>query len=142
RSIQHFDQILKTGDKVIQLVNQPEKQVFNGDIGEIVAIKKATETESKKEEVVIDYDGLLVSYTKQELNQIMLAYAISIHKSQGSEFPIVILPVVKAFKRMLVKKLLYTAITRSKTSLIIWGERDALIDGLLKEDHYVRKTTL
>lgn len=142
RSIQHFDQILKTGDKVIQLVNQPEKQVFNGDIGEIVAIKKATETESKKEEVVIDYDGLLVSYTKQELNQIMLAYAISIHKSQGSEFPIVILPVVKAFKRMLVKKLLYTAITRSKTSLIICGERDALIDGLLKEDHYVRKTTL
>lgn len=142
RSIQHFDQILKTGDKVIQLVNQPEKQVFNGDIGEIVAIKKATETESKKEEVVIDYDGLLVSYTKQELNQIMLAYAISIHKSQGSEFPIVILPVVKAFKRMLVKKLLYTAITRSKTSLIICGERDALIDGLLKEDHYDRKTTL
>lgn len=142
RSIQHFDQILKTGDKVIQLVNQPEKQVFNGDIGEIVAIKKATETESKKEEVVVDYDGLLVSYTKQELNQIMLAYAISIHKSQGSEFPIVILPVVKAFKRMLVKKLLYTAITRSKTSLIICGERDALIDGLLKEDHYDRKTTL
>ena len=142
RRIQHFDDVLITGDKVIQLVNQPEKQVYNGDIGEIVAIKKANESESKKEEVIVDYDGLLVPYTKQELNQIMLAYAISIHKSQGSEFPIVILPVARSYRRMLVKKLLYTAITRSKSSLIICGEYDAFIDGLNKDDAYVRKTTL
>ncbi|RPF55538.1 SF1B family DNA helicase RecD2 [Aquisalibacillus elongatus] len=142
RQIQHFDTILRTGDKVIQLVNQPEKKVYNGDIGEIIAIKKPNESEQKKDEIVIDFEGLQVSYTKQDFNQIMLAYAISIHKSQGSEFPIVVMPVVRAFKRMLVKKLLYTAITRSKTSLIICGDYDAFLDGLQKDNAYKRRTTL
>ncbi|WP_175614916.1 SF1B family DNA helicase RecD2 [Piscibacillus halophilus] len=142
REIQHFDTTFRTGDKVIQLVNQPEKKVYNGDIGEVIAIKKPSESEAKKDEMIIDFEGLQVSYTKQDFNQIMLAYAISIHKSQGSEFPIVVLPVVKAFKRMLVKKLLYTAITRSKTSLIICGDFDAFIDGLKKDYTYERKTTL
>ncbi|TFB24894.1 ATP-dependent RecD-like DNA helicase [Filobacillus milosensis] len=142
RQIQHFDHILRTGDKVIQLVNQPEKNVYNGDIGEIVAIKKPNEAESKKDELIIDFDGLQVSYTKQDFNQIMLAYAISIHKSQGSEFPIVVIPVVRAFKRMLVKKLLYTAITRSKTSLIICGDYQAFVEGVQKEHAYERQTTL
>ncbi|MGM8214205.1 SF1B family DNA helicase RecD2 [Bacillaceae bacterium W0354] len=142
RQVQHFENVLRTGDKVIQLVNQPEKQVYNGDIGEIVAIKKPNESESKKEELIIDFEGQLVTYTKQEFNQIMLAYAISIHKSQGSEFPIVIMPVVRSFKRMLVKKLLYTAITRSKSSLIICGEYDAFIEGLSKDEAYQRRTTL
>ncbi|GEL77495.1 SF1B family DNA helicase RecD2 [Tenuibacillus multivorans] len=142
RQIQHFDHILRTGDKVIQLVNQPDKNVYNGDIGEIIAIKKPNESESKKDELIIDFEGLQVSYTKQDFNQIMLAYAISIHKSQGSEFPIVILPVVRAFKRMLVKKLLYTAITRSKTSLIICGNYEAFIEGVQKENAYERNTTL
>ncbi|MGP4071426.1 SF1B family DNA helicase RecD2 [Piscibacillus sp. B03] len=142
REMQHFDTIFRTGDKVIQLVNQPEKKVFNGDIGEIIAIKKPSESENKKDELIINFEGLQVSYTKQDFNQIMLAYAISIHKSQGSEFPIVVLPVVKAFKRMLVKKLLYTAITRSKTSLIICGDYNAFIDGLKRNFAYERNTTL
>ncbi|WP_223154984.1 SF1B family DNA helicase RecD2 [Alkalibacillus aidingensis] len=142
RELQHFQYTYRTGDKVIQLVNQPEKDVFNGDIGEIIAIKGSKETESKKEEMVIDFDGLEVSYTKQDFNQIMLAYAISIHKSQGSEFPIVVLPVVRPFKRMLVKNLIYTAITRGKSSLIICGEYDVFLEGMQKQQVFDRNTSL
>ncbi|PKR79081.1 ATP-dependent RecD-like DNA helicase [Halalkalibacillus sediminis] len=142
RQIIHFDHIFRTGDKVIQLVNQPEKQVYNGDIGEIVGILKGSETESKKDEIVIDYDGLEVRYTKQDFNQIMHAYAISIHKSQGSEFPIVILPIIRSFKRMLVKNLLYTAITRSKSSLIICGEYEYFLQGVKTENAFERNTSL
>ncbi len=142
REIKHFDTVYRSGDKVIQLVNQPEKKVFNGDIGEIRAIKKSTETESKKEEMIVDFDGLEVTYTRQEFNQFMLAYAISIHKSQGSEFPIVIIPIVRSFRRMLVKNLIYTAITRGKSSLIICGEYNQLMDGLQQRNFFIRNTTL
>ncbi|WP_027963521.1 SF1B family DNA helicase RecD2 [Halalkalibacillus halophilus] len=142
RELQHFDYIYRTGDKVIQLVNQPEKDVFNGDIGEIVAIKKAKESESKKDELIINFDGMEVSYTKNDFNQIMLAYAISIHKSQGSEFPIVIVPIVRSFKRMLVKNLIYTAVTRGKSSLIICGEYDVFLEGMQKKNAYDRNSTL
>ncbi|MDQ0158716.1 SF1B family DNA helicase RecD2 [Alkalibacillus salilacus] len=142
REIEHFQSIFRTGDKVIQLVNQPEKDVFNGDIGEIIAVKYAKEAESKKDELIIDFEGLEVSYTRQDFNQIMLAYAISIHKSQGSEFPIVILPIVRPFKRMLVKNLIYTAVTRGKSSLIICGHYDIFLEGLQKGDAFKRQTTL
>nr|WP_289036755.1 ATP-dependent RecD-like DNA helicase [uncultured Allobacillus sp.] len=142
REIKHFDSIYRSGDKVIQLVNQPEKKVFNGDIGEIRAIKKPTETETKKEEMIVDFEGLEVSYTRQDFNQLMLAYAISIHKSQGSEFPIVIIPIVRSFRRMLVKNLIYTAITRGKSSLIICGEHHELMDGLRQKNFFNRNTTL
>ncbi|WP_411953519.1 ATP-dependent RecD-like DNA helicase [Alkalibacillus sp. S2W] len=142
REIEHFQSIFRTGDKVIQLVNQPEKDVFNGDIGEIIAVKYAKEAESKKDELIIDFEGLEASYTRQDFNQIMLAYAISIHKSQGSEFPIVILPIVRSFKRMLVKNLIYTAVTRGKSSLIICGHYDIFLEGLQKGDAFKRQTTL
>ncbi|GAA0457162.1 SF1B family DNA helicase RecD2 [Alkalibacillus silvisoli] len=142
RELEHFKTSFRTGDKVIQLVNQPEKDVYNGDIGEIIAIKHAKEAKSKKDELIIDFEGLEVSYTRQDFNQIMLAYAISIHKSQGSEFPIVILPVVRSFKRMLVKNLIYTAITRGKSSLIICGSYDVFLEGLKKQLAYERNTSL
>ncbi|MET3682503.1 exodeoxyribonuclease V alpha subunit [Alkalibacillus flavidus] len=142
RELLHFQSVYRTGDKVIQLVNQPEKDVFNGDIGEIVAVKDAKEADSNKDELIINFEGLEVSYTRQDLNQIMLAYAISIHKSQGSEFPIVIMPIVRPFKRMLVKNLIYTAVTRGKASLIICGDYDIFLEGLQKGDAYERRTTL
>ncbi|WP_017185313.1 ATP-dependent RecD-like DNA helicase [Alkalibacillus haloalkaliphilus] len=142
REIEHFQSVFRTGDKIIQLVNQPERDVFNGDIGEIVAIKHAKEAESKKDELIINFEGLEVSYTRQDFNQIMLAYAISIHKSQGSEFPIVILPIVRSFKRMLVKNLIYTAITRGKSSLIICGSYDVFLEGMQKQQAYERNTSL
>jgi exodeoxyribonuclease V alpha subunit len=92
--------------------------------------------------VIISFEGIEVTYTKQDLNQITHAYCCSIHKSQGSEFPIVILPVVKSYYRMLRRNLLYTAITRSKNFLILCGEEDAFRLGIERNDEMRRKTTL
>ena len=82
-------------------------------------------TESKQDEIVIDFDGNEVSYPRNEWYKIRLAYAMSIHKSQGSEFPVVILPITSASKRMLERNLIYTAITRAKSKLILLGEIQA-----------------
>lgn len=125
REIKFGDVIYRTGDKVLQLVNQPEEGVFNGDMGEIVSILFAKENTDSVDKAIISFEGIEVTYTKQDLNQITHAYCCSIHKSQGSEFPIVILPVVKSYYRMLRRNLLYTAITRSKNFLILCGEEDA-----------------
>ena len=142
REIKVFDDFFRVGDKVIQLVNQPEDGVSNGDIGEIVAIFKANENVDKKEEIVIAYDDLEVTYRRNEFQNIALAYCISIHKSQGSEFPIVILPIVPAYNRMLRKNLIYTAITRSQNSLIICGEKDAFFKGVETTETNLRYTSL
>lgn len=83
----------RIGDKVLQLVNQPESNVFNGDMGEVVAIMKAKETVEKQDLLVVSFDGIEVNYQRSDLNQLTLAYCCSIHKSQGSEFPTVIMPV-------------------------------------------------
>ncbi|BCB04933.1 SF1B family DNA helicase RecD2 [Bacillus sp. KH172YL63] len=132
----------RIGDKVLQLVNQPENNVFNGDIGEIVSIFYAKENTEKQDMVIVSYEGNEVTYTRQDLMQITHAYCCSIHKSQGSEFPIVILPVVKSYYRMLRRNLLYTAITRSKQFLILCGEMDAFRLGVEREDDFLRKTSL
>ncbi|QHS22857.1 ATP-dependent RecD-like DNA helicase [Virgibacillus sp. MSP4-1] len=142
RTLNFNEQVFRSGDKVIQLVNQPEKGVYNGDIGHAVTILKADETEENQEQLVVDFDGKEVRYVRSELHQLMHAYCISIHKSQGSEFPIVVMPVVPEFRRMLRKNLLYTAITRSKQSLIICGDQRAFLDGVSTEDQNVRHTTL
>ncbi|MGE8206141.1 SF1B family DNA helicase RecD2 [Heyndrickxia sp. NPDC080065] len=132
----------RIGDKVLQLVNQPEKHVFNGDIGEIISIFYAKENTEKQDLIIISFDGIEVTYTRQDFNQFTHAYCCSIHKSQGSEFPIVILPVVKSYYRMLRRNLLYTAITRSKQSLILCGEEEAFRLGIEREDDQLRKTSL
>ena len=115
----------RTGDKVIHLVNDAEVNVFNGDLGYIADLIPAKYTESKQDEIVIDFDGNEVSYPRNEWYKIRLAYAMSIHKSQGSEFPVVILPITSASKRMLERNLIYTAITRAKSKLILLGELQA-----------------
>ncbi len=132
----------RVGDKVLQLVNQPEQNVFNGDIGEIVSIFFAKENTEKEDMVIVSYEGNEVTYTRNDLNQITHAFCCSIHKSQGSEFPIVILPVVKSYYRMLRRNLLYTAITRSKQFLILCGEEDAFKIGVGRNDDLIRKTAL
>jgi exodeoxyribonuclease V alpha subunit len=134
--------VYRTGDKVLQLVNQPESHVFNGDIGEIVSIFYAKENTEKQDMVIVTFDGNEVTYTKQELGQITHAYCCSIHKSQGSEFPIVVLPVVKSYYRMLRRNLLYTAVTRSKRFLILCGEEDALQLGVKRTNDQSRQTSL
>ncbi|SEJ23356.1 exodeoxyribonuclease V alpha subunit [Bhargavaea ginsengi] len=132
----------RIGDKVLQLVNQPESNVFNGDIGEVVAIIKANETVDKKEMIVVSFDGLEVTYERKDLSQLTLAYCISIHKSQGSEFGTVIMPVVRTYRRMLRRNLLYTGLTRAKNFLILIGEPDVFREGIARADDLSRLTTL
>ncbi|WP_100332077.1 SF1B family DNA helicase RecD2 [Bacillus xiapuensis] len=132
----------RIGDKVLQLINQPDQNIFNGDIGEVVSVFYAKENTEKQDMLIVSYDGNEVTYTRSELNQITHAFCCSIHKSQGSEFPIVILPVVKSYYRMLRRNLLYTAITRSKQFLILCGEEEAFRMGIERTDDLIRKTTL
>ncbi|MGG3469312.1 ATP-dependent RecD-like DNA helicase [Neobacillus pocheonensis] len=132
----------RIGDKVLQLVNQPESNVFNGDIGEIISIIYAKENTEKQDMIYITFEGNEVEYTRQDLSQITHAYCCSVHKSQGSEFPIVILPITRSYYRMLQRNLIYTAITRSKQSLILCGEEEALRMGIERADESKRQTTL
>ena len=131
----------RSGDKVIHLVNDAEVNVFNGDLGYITDLIPAKYTESKQDEMVIDFDGNEVIYPRNEWYKIRLAYAMSIHKSQGSEFPVVILPITSASKRMLERNLIYTAITRAKSKLILLGELQAF-DYATKHIGTARKTYL
>ncbi|WP_404453617.1 ATP-dependent RecD-like DNA helicase [Oceanobacillus kapialis] len=142
REVRTQDAVFRVGDKVIQLVNQPEDGVYNGDIGEVVAIFTEDENTDNVEQLVIVFDEKEVVYERKDYTNIMHAYCISIHKSQGSEFPIVILPVVSAYNRMLRKNLLYTAITRSKKSLIICGEQRAFKRGIETIDTNKRYSAL
>ncbi|WP_117154585.1 ATP-dependent RecD-like DNA helicase [Paraliobacillus quinghaiensis] len=142
RELRTKDVIYRKGDKVIQLVNQPEDGVFNGDIGEIVAIFQEDENVDQVEQVVVLFDDKEVVYERKDLLNLMHAYCISIHKSQGSEFPIVVLPVVPSYRRMLRKNLLYTAVTRAKKSLILCGSKQAFLSGTQEVDTNRRYTTL
>lgn len=142
KEISFGDVKYRIGDKVLQLVNQPESHVYNGDIGEIISIFTAKENTEKQELVIVSFDGLEVTYTRQDLNQLTLAYCCSVHKAQGSEFPIVILPIVKSYYRMLRRNIIYTAITRSKQFLILCGEEEALRMGVERSDDQARNTTL
>ncbi|MGG3798229.1 SF1B family DNA helicase RecD2 [Metabacillus fastidiosus] len=142
RELKFGDVIYRNGDKVLQLVNQPESNVFNGDIGEIVSIFYAKENTEKEDMIVISFDGNEVTYTKQDFNQFTHAFCCSIHKSQGSEFPIVVLPIVKGYYRMLRRNLIYTAITRSKQFLILCGEKEALEWGISNNESAERQTSL
>jgi len=111
-------------------------------MGTIVLRIPAKENTEKQDMVVVSFEGTEVTYTRQDLGQITLAYCCSIHKSQGSEFPIVILPVIKSYYRMLRRNLIYTAITRSKQFLILCGEEDAFRLGVERKDDVSRLTTL
>ena len=129
--------IYREGDKVLQLVNDPDNNVFNGDIGYIVSINNRKTTE-----VIIDYDGNYVTYPRDKFNNFRHGYAISIHKAQGSEFNMVIIPFVNSFKRMLYNKLVYTAVTRAKNKLILVGDPNCFIYGVKNDYIDNRKTTL
>ncbi|MFL2134616.1 ATP-dependent RecD-like DNA helicase [Desemzia sp. FAM 24101] len=135
------NKVYRIGDKVLQLVNYPEMNVFNGDMGEIVGISYAKETEDKVDELILRFDANEVTYKRNEWNKITLAYCCSIHKSQGSEFKMVILPMVRNYHRMLRRDLLYTAITRASELLILCGEIPAFHESVMKSSAN-RLTTL
>ncbi len=132
----------RENDKVLELVNMPDDNVFNGDIGIIEEIIPATISESKREEIYINFDGNIIKYLPKDLNKIKHGYAISIHKSQGSEFDVVIIPLCMSYNRMLYRKLIYTGITRAKKKLILIGDPNAFIIGVQNNAEYKRKTNL
>ena len=134
----HNGKRFRENDKVIQLVNRQEKNVMNGDIGYIRSINK---TENNVRSLEVQFDFGSVKYEKDEFDDLNLAYAISIHKSQGSEFSLVIVPFSFKHWIMLKRKLIYTAITRAKKYLIMLGNVEALRKGIIQIEEK-RKTKL
>ena len=131
-----FGTTFAPGDKVIQTVNNYNKEVFNGDIGQIVEI------DQEEQLVKIDFDGVVVEYDFSEMDEISLAYATSIHKSQGSEYPVVVIPLAMQHYVLLARNLLYTAVTRGKKLVVIIGQTKALAIAVKNQDSTKRLTKL
>jgi exodeoxyribonuclease V alpha subunit len=134
--VQHNGRKFKVNDKVIQTVNNYDKDIFNGDIGYISGIN------TEKSEVIINFEQRFISYSFKELDEINLAYAITIHKSQGCEYPAVIIPLSMQHFTLLERNLLYTAVTRGKKLVIIVGEKKALAIAVKKNPSINRLTQL
>jgi exodeoxyribonuclease V alpha subunit len=126
----------RRGDKVMQLKNDYDKSVFNGDIGVIAAI------DSEHGTIQVEFDGRLASYERAELDQLTHAYAVSVHKSQGSEYPAVVIPLATQHYMMLQRSLLYTAVTRGKKLVVIVGHRRAVAMAVRNADARRRYTWL
>lgn len=140
--VKYGDVIYREGDKILQLVNMPDENVFNGDIGIIDYIIPSSRSKSKKNEIYVNYDGNIVKYTSKDINKIKHGFVITIHKSQGSEFECVILPLSRSYYRMLYRKLIYTAVTRAKSKLILLGDPTAFDLAVQNNQEYKRKSTL
>ena len=134
--------LFREQDKVLQLKNMPDLDVYNGDIGMICEIVHATDDINHQNRIFVDFGGNIVEYTQDNFGMLTHAYCISIHKSQGSEYPIVILPIVSDHYHMLSLRLVYTAITRAKKSLVILGSREVFEKVIQRKDISNRKTTL
>lgn len=128
-------QVFRLGDKVMQIKNDYTKGVFNGDIGFIIELEADHVTVSYGEEQT-------VAYEKNELGELQLAYAMSVHKSQGSEYPVVLLPLVPGHHVMLQRNLLYTAVTRAKQRVILLGTKAALHTAVANDRMRKRYTLL
>jgi exodeoxyribonuclease V alpha subunit len=111
--------VLKVGDKVMQIRNNYDKEVFNGDIGRIIKIDR------EEQKIIVDYDGRAIPYEYSELDEIVMAYAVSVHKSQGSEYPVIVMPILTQHYMLLQRNLLYTGITRGKNLVILVGTKKA-----------------
>jgi exodeoxyribonuclease V alpha subunit len=119
-SVEKFGYAFSVGDKVMQIENNYDRDVFNGDIGYVAAIDK------EEEELAVEFDGKTVAYPFGELDELVLCYATTIHKSQGSEYPVVVIPVSTQHYMMLKRNLIYTGITRGKRLVILVGQKRAL----------------
>ena len=134
--VKYYNQVFKIGDRVMQTRNNYDKDVFNGDIGYIAGHQE------EKQVVQVHYDDKTVDYYYDELDEITLAYAMTIHKSQGSEFKAVIMPIVSEQYIMLQRNLIYTAMTRAKSLLVIIGDKKSLRLGIQKDSVKARLTRL
>lgn len=128
--------IFRLHDKVMQIRNNYDKEVFNGDVGRITALQEGGQV------LEVTYDGLIVPYELTELDEIISAYAVSVHKSQGSEFPAVVIPVLTQHYVLLQRNLIYTAITRGRRLVVLVGTRKALAMAVARNDQRKRHTGL
>ena len=131
-----FGQVFRVGDWVMQTQNNYDYDVFNGDLGEVVAI------DGVHQRLVVDFGGHRVRYDWSEADQLVLAYAISVHKAQGAEFPAVVVPMVTQHYVMLQRNLLYTAVTRAKQLCVLVGQKRAIALAVRNEKARVRYTAL
>ena len=134
--VERFGYVFRTGDKVMQTENDYDKEVFNGDMGRIAKI------DSEASELVVDFEGRKVVYDFRELDELVLSYAITIHKSQGSEYPCVIIPLHTQHYVLLQRSLIYTAITRARKLVIVLGTKKALNLAVTRAESRERITTL
>ncbi len=118
--LKHGDTIFRVNDKVMQTSNDYEKDVFNGDMGIVSSI------DTEEEMLNVNFDGRIVCYDNTDVDELVLSYAITIHKSQGSEYPIVVIPITLSHSIMLQRNLIYTAVTRAKKILVLVGDKKAL----------------
>ena len=130
------DRSYRINDKVMQIKNNYDKEVFNGDIGRITRIRL------EDHEVNINFDGRNVVYGFTELDEIVLAYAVSVHKSQGSEYPVVVVPILTQHYVLLQRNLIYTAVTRGRELVVLIGTRKALAIGINNDKTQKRYTHL
>jgi exodeoxyribonuclease V alpha subunit len=136
REIERFGMVFREGDRVMQTENDYDKDVFNGDLGRIVAI------DEEQREIVVKIDDRRVKYEFRELDELVHAYAVTIHKSQGSEYPCVIIPVHTQHFVMLQRSLLYTAVTRAKKFAVLIGTKKAMGLAVSRAESRERVTTL
>ncbi len=134
--LERFGSTYRIGDKVLQTVNNYEKDVFNGDIGRVTAIDEVDQ------EMTVSYDGRAVVYDFGELDELGLAYSLTIHKAQGSEYPAVVIPLHTQHYMMLQRNLLYTGITRGKKLVVLVGSRRALALAVRRQDTARRYSAL
>ena len=118
--VKHGSRVFRTGDRVMQIRNDYDRKVFNGDLGIVETI------DTENHVVMVNFDGRLVSCETTQLEEVVHAYAISIHKSQGSEFPVVVIPLLMQHYMMLQRNLLYTAVTRARKLVVMVGDRKAM----------------
>jgi exodeoxyribonuclease V alpha subunit len=135
-TVERFGVRFRQGDKVMQLQNDYEKDVFNGDIGRIVRVRE------EERQLHVRFDDRIVPYGFQELDELAPAYAITIHKSQGSEYPCVIVPIHTQHYMLLQRNLLYTAITRGRRLVVLVGTKKALAVAIGRVEAHARYTTL
>jgi exodeoxyribonuclease V alpha subunit len=134
--VQRFGWTFRVGDKVMQTENNYQREVFNGDLGRVKSI------DAVEQELVVDFEGRPVPYDFGELDELALSYACSIHKSQGSEYPAVVLPLHTQHFMMLQRNLLYTGITRGKKLVVLVGSRRAIARAVQQQDHARRYSLL
>ncbi len=115
-----FGQVFRPGDRVMQTQNNYDKDVYNGDIGAVLALDPIEHA------LMVDFDGRQATYDWSECDQLVLAYAVTVHKSQGSEFPAIVIPLVTSHYLMLQRNLLYTAVTRARKLCVLVGSRKAI----------------